>query len=82
MGKGPCCVLVGCVLCASVPPWRLEAKHDGVCVRVQARCLADGGEEPGTPAHERVLEIIGARVRSPLHHAVMYLSCQSLACYF
>ena len=42
------------------------------CVCVQARCLANGGEEPGTPAHERVLEIIGARVRSPLHHAVIY----------
>jgi len=32
--------------------------------REQARLLASGGEEPGTPAHERVLEIIGARVRS------------------
>ncbi|KAK9845840.1 hypothetical protein WJX81_003921 [Elliptochloris bilobata] len=31
------------------------------CAAELARCLANGGEEPGTAAHERVLEIIGAR---------------------
>ncbi len=32
------------------------------CAQELARCLADGGEKPGTDANQRIHEIISARV--------------------
>lgn len=32
------------------------------CAQELAKCLADGGERKGTPAHFRICEIISARV--------------------
>ena len=58
------CRLVVAV-CQHVPTMVAKTQRKA-CGRLQARCLANGGEEPGTPAHERVLEIIGARVRFSL----------------
>ena len=33
------------------------------CAQELARCLCEGGDQPGTEAHFRIQEIISARVR-------------------
>ena len=45
------------------------------CAQELARCLCEGGDQPGTEAHFRIQEIISARVRATAACCCRLLSC-------
>ena len=49
------------------------------CAQELARCLCEGGDQPGTEAHFRIQEIISARV-SDIAAGRRMLACPFLHC--